>query len=91
MDYGVLLKKTMKNPARRSKHHTRQSTFEGSDRQLRGRVIRILLKNDGQLVAEIVKLLSDDPQRGENIIQGLVRDEIVHIKTNRLHLGAAGV
>lgn len=45
MDYGVKLKKEFKNPARRSKHHVRQSTFEGSNRQLRGRIIKLLLEN----------------------------------------------
>lgn len=91
MDYGVLLKKTMQNPARRSKHHTRQSRFQGSDRQLRGQIIRILLENDGQLVAEVLKMITDDPARGEKIIGSLVRDEIVHIEANRLHLGASSV
>ncbi len=42
MDYGVYIKKTYKNPSRGSKHHTKQSKFEGSDRQVRGAVIRLL-------------------------------------------------
>ena len=42
MDYGVMLKKKLINPSRRSKHHTRQSKFDGSDRQIRGAVIRLL-------------------------------------------------
>lgn len=45
MDYGVKLKKEFKNPTRRSKHHTTQSRFEGSNRQLRGRIIKLLLEN----------------------------------------------
>jgi len=42
MDYGSFLKKTVGNAARRSKHHTVQSPFEGSLRQTRGAVIRTL-------------------------------------------------
>ena len=42
MDYGVMLKKEHKNPSRRSVHHVKQSKFEGSDRQVRGAVIRLL-------------------------------------------------
>jgi A/G-specific adenine glycosylase len=44
MDYGSHLKKTNPNPSRRSKHHTRQSPFEGSLRQYRGIILRRLLK-----------------------------------------------
>lgn len=40
MDYGVMLKKKYQNPARSSQHYVRQSKFEGSDRQIRGAVLR---------------------------------------------------
>ncbi len=40
MDYGVFLKMTIPNPSRKSKHHTRQSTFKGSIREVRGAIIR---------------------------------------------------
>jgi A/G-specific adenine glycosylase len=43
MDYGAFLAKTVPNPNRRSKHHTVQSRFEGSKRQLRGELLRQLL------------------------------------------------
>lgn len=43
MDYGSMLKRTLPNPSRRSKHHTRQSRFEGSKRQLRARILGVLL------------------------------------------------
>lgn len=40
MDYGTMLKKKYKNPARSSRHYVRQSKFEGSDRQIRGALLR---------------------------------------------------
>ena len=40
MDYGSYLSKMVPNPNRRSKHYVRQSKFEGSDRQVRGRLLR---------------------------------------------------
>ena len=43
LDYGAHLKKTVPNPSRRSKTYTRQSKFEGSRRQKRAEVVRILL------------------------------------------------
>ncbi|TSC61808.1 MAG: A/G-specific adenine glycosylase [Parcubacteria group bacterium Athens0416_74] len=42
MDYGSYIKKTHKNPARRSASHVRQSKFEGSLRQVRGAILRAL-------------------------------------------------
>ena len=40
MDYGTALKKTVPNPNRRSVHYTKQSAFEGSDRRIRGGILR---------------------------------------------------
>ena len=47
MDYGVELKRTHPNPSRRSRHHTRQSPFSGSKRQLRAQVLRVVLDRPG--------------------------------------------
>lgn len=44
LDYGAHLKKTLPNPSRRSKHHTRQSKFEGSHRQKRAFLLRRVLE-----------------------------------------------
>lgn len=43
MDYGVLLKMLYANPSRKSKHYTKQSPFEGSNRQIRSTLLKILL------------------------------------------------
>jgi len=43
MDYGAMMKH-IENPNRRSAHYTRQSPFEGSNRQIRGRILKVLLK-----------------------------------------------
>lgn len=44
MDYGSFLKKQHSNPARRSRHYMRQSRFQGSNRQVRGAIVRALTK-----------------------------------------------
>ena len=46
MDYGTWLAKTVENPNRKSKHYIKQSKFEGSKRQVRGSIIRELLKGE---------------------------------------------
>lgn len=43
LDYGAHLKKTLPNPSRRSAGYTRQSPFEGSRRQKRAALVRLLL------------------------------------------------
>ena len=43
LDYGAYLKRTVPNPSRRSSGHARQSRFEGSHRQKRAELLRILL------------------------------------------------
>ncbi|MDR0315721.1 MAG: A/G-specific adenine glycosylase [Treponema sp.] len=55
MDYGAALKKLIVNPNRRSAHYIKQSPFEGSFRQIRGKVLRTLASggsgNAGQIGA----------------------------------------
>jgi A/G-specific adenine glycosylase len=43
MDYGAALKKITANPNRRSAHYARQSPFNGSFRQARGKILRTLV------------------------------------------------
>ena len=42
MDYGAELARTVPNPNRRSSHYTQQTRFEGSNRQQRGLILRVL-------------------------------------------------
>lgn len=45
MDYGSHLKKAVPNPSRKSQHHSKQSKFEGSLRQVRGEILRLLTQH----------------------------------------------
>jgi A/G-specific adenine glycosylase len=57
MDYGAMLKEKQPNPGRRSAHYARQSPFEGSVRQVRGMILRAVVKqpriSEDALVKEI--------------------------------------
>lgn len=57
LDYGAYLKSITVNPSRRSKHYTKQSTFEGSKRQKRAELVRIVLANPGISVEEAKQAL----------------------------------
>ncbi len=50
MDYGSALSKKIENPNRKSKHYIKQKSFSGSDRQVRGMLLRLLLKSPSTAV-----------------------------------------
>lgn len=59
LDYGAHLKRTVTNPSRRSSTHVRQSRFEGSHRQKRAMVVRIMLaRREGLTATEVADELS---------------------------------
>ena len=57
MDYGSHLKTTLPNPSRKSTTHTKQSTFKGSHRELRGRVLKLILTHKKATLTSIKKSL----------------------------------
>jgi A/G-specific adenine glycosylase len=63
MDYGAMLKKEQVNPNRRSAHYSRQSPFENSNRQVRGRVLKILVNEAPLTRAQLVKKTGMDRER----------------------------
>lgn len=77
MDYGSTLPKILKtNPNTKSRHYTRQSKFDGSDRQIRGLILELLLEKGfqfEQLKASIEDRLGRmiSTERFENIVDGL--------------------
>lgn len=73
MDYGTYVKSMHPNPSRRSKHHTKQSAFKGSNRQLRGAIIRRLM--DGPLSEDVLRTFdAKHSYRIALVLKGL-RDE----------------
>lgn len=56
LDYGAYLKKIIPNPSRRSKSHVKQSRFEGSHRQKRAELLRVLLAHKDEGGAEFETL-----------------------------------
>ncbi len=77
MDYGAMLAGKVENPNRRSRHYRKQSRFEGSDRQLRGRILVFLLKNK---LASRITLIHLSPQtevRADAVIQQLLKERFI--------------
>jgi A/G-specific adenine glycosylase len=78
MDYGALLKKQTPNPNRKSATYSRQAPFEGSNRQVRGAILRHLLKNVIMEGHVLITLLGITSVRGKNIISGLEKDGFLY-------------
>jgi A/G-specific adenine glycosylase len=58
LDYGSHLKSILPNPSRRSRHHTRQSAFEGSARQKRAELLRLVLAAPGSTTEDLTERLN---------------------------------
>jgi len=77
MDLGTVLKKTVANPNRRSVHYTKQPAFEGSDRKIRGEVLRLLIPGEGMTREQITGSFTEDPARIRKILDGLEKDGFI--------------
>lgn len=82
MDYGVYLKKRKIKLNDRSVHYTKQSRFEGSIRQTRGEIIRLLAQNGGMTRKEIGRKLTATQHNITDILKHLEKDGLVR-KTGR--------
>lgn len=74
MDYGTMLKKQIPNPSRKSKHHVKQSKFEGSDRQIRGAILRSLLETPALDMKTLSKRVESNQKRVLPIVTKLVAE-----------------
>lgn len=86
MDYGVMLKKTIGNTSRLSAHHTTQSPFQGSDRQIRGMILQVLLDQPGVAEAALPIILDKEPDRVANITAALYKEGFIVTRNGLMFL-----
>lgn len=87
MDYGSYLKKNHPNPSRKSKHHTKQSRFEGSFRQKRARVLHTITNAPHALSFQQLLLETElDPDTLDNVLQSLKKDNMVRITSEKKYI-----
>jgi A/G-specific adenine glycosylase len=84
MDLGSFLKGRPGNPNTRSTSYSRQSPFRGSDRQVRGIILRHLLGSGEIGEEELGDLVSLEPGRVEHILAGLERDGFIERRRGRI-------
>ncbi len=84
MDYGTVLKKEHGNPGKRSAHYQRQSPFSGSDRQLRGQILKMVLAEGGMTEQKLQKQLNTGQARAAAILNKLIEEGFLSRKQRRI-------
>jgi len=96
MDYGSFLGRTLNikgkkyNPNVQSKHYTKQSKFEGSDREIRSNILRLLLENNNSIskikLLKLIKQFSVDEKRIEKIMSQMNKEGYFEISQKNIQL-----
>jgi A/G-specific adenine glycosylase len=87
MDYGAMLKKITPNPSRRSSGHTRQAPFRGSNREIRGEILRLLLETPGLSAEELCSRSDKDGDRLGAMLAALEGEGLLRQRDGRYWIG----
>lgn len=77
LDYGAYLKRVMPNPSRRSAHHTRQAPFEGSRRQKRARLLRLVMDVPQATTADLAAEIGVAEHDAAELLDALASDGFI--------------
>jgi A/G-specific adenine glycosylase len=86
MDAGTALKKSMSNPNRKSTRYTRQKPFEGSDRKIRGLILKALVKHKELYKQELFDVIPEEPERVSRMISALEEEGFILHEQNQYRL-----
>lgn len=90
MDYGTYLKSLGINPIKQSKHYSKQSKFKGSNRELRGAIIRALTlkspRSKEGLITQMSKIYITPTQIVVEILEALQKEQLIEIKNKVIKL-----
>ncbi|MDP3989444.1 MAG: A/G-specific adenine glycosylase [bacterium] len=86
MDYGAYIKATHPNPGRRSKHHATQSRFEGSVRQVRGAIIRVLVREESCSLSDLHTHIGYDVKRVREALASLKKEGTIVVVSSLYRL-----
>lgn len=86
MDYGSHLPKLVVNPNRKSKHYSKQSKFEGSLRQVRGKILKELLIIKKISRTKLEEKTTTNQQYFTQALEQLIKEGFIEIKNNNICL-----
>ena len=87
MDFGVMLKKTHPELNKKSAHYRKQSKFDGSIRQVRGKILKLLLKTP-LTRKEIIDKLDYDEKQIVKILKILVKEGFIQKEQDKFSIKA---
>lgn len=88
MDYGVWCKAQQSNPSRKSAHYTKQSKFEGSDRQIRAKILKIITEKEKISHGDLLSVIDQNVSRIEKIIDKLISEGFIKKSINGVYFVA---
>jgi len=83
MDYGVMLKKKHPELNKRSAHYRKQAQFKGSDREIRGKILKVLLEKQSVAEIDLKKLFKAKPERIKKILDRMVKEGFIKKINNK--------
>ena len=86
MDYGAYIKSTLGNQNKRSKHYSKQSKFEGSKRQLRGEILRLLSEKNSLLIKDVYTVSKRTKKETAEIIADLMKEGFIEEIEGKFYL-----
>ena len=86
MDYGVMLKKIHPELNKRSAHYRKQAPFKGSNRQIRGKILKLLLKTSEVNETELSQALNVTLDKLEGILKQLNKEGFISINGTKISI-----
>ncbi len=83
MDYGTMIKKSIGNESKKSRSYKKQTAFRGSRRELRGKILKVLLENKSCTTKSLSSLLNNDTESLLPVLSQLVHENIVRCERGK--------
>ena len=74
------------NPNRRSAHYAKQSKFSGSDREIRGKIVRLMLAHKKMRTGDIARAIPRSQGRIIKVLGALSREGFIKKKGDTVTL-----
>jgi A/G-specific adenine glycosylase len=87
MDLGVMLKKTYGNLTQKSSMYRKQSPFRNSNRQVRGKILKLLLESPGLSREKIIAQLNSEKKMVTYNIDKLIQEKLVQEEQGSYYIG----
>ncbi len=87
MDYGVMLKRTHPELNKKSTHYRKQAPFKGSTREIRGKILELLIKQGTMEIKNIQRIFDiKEEKRIKNTIIQLEKEGFIEIIDDKVNL-----